>query len=410
MLKTKRKIFLVILIVAVTAINFSIFSPQKAQADTAEQIQNHLDDLEKQRKDAQAELAKEQSMLYQNQSQIAATKARVAKLVADIAAKEAELKNLNDRAELNKTMLAEYIRQMYYANQENDPLIELSLSQGNLSDLVNNSDNILSIKSKIMDALQVIQDAKTETEQAQADLSDQKANHQQTLKVQQVQQAAIASDIQDTQDTLANIQKKFDELESDLNDLLGTNYNAKDIKDAVSFASDKTGVPKGVLYGFLKQETNLGKNTGQCTYADVERVSIAGYKKYGKKYQRSIDLLYKREKLFKSMGYGNKKVSCTIPFSKAGPNQGGAMGVAQFMSDTWLAYESRITAKTGHSNPNPWNITDGVMALAIKVAGAGGTSDSSSAIKKAVINYYGIFSQGYYNTVIYWSKNYKQLI
>jgi membrane-bound lytic murein transglycosylase B len=412
MANVKKKLIVVFLILALAGVDFCNFPI--VRADTASEINKSLDSLDKKRKAAQAELAAEQSKLYKNQSQITQTKSLLNSIIEDIDRKEAELKNLNDRAELNRTMLSEYMRQIYYNNEDNDPLVNLSLFQGDLSDMGANSDNMVSIKNKISDALQVIQDAKMKTEQTKSELADQQVDHQETLKTQQVVQAQIADDIQDTQDTLANIQKKFDQLQGDLNALLGTSYNAKDIKDAVNYASSKTGVPKGVLYGFLKQETNLGKNTGQCTYSDVEKVSIAGYKKYGKKYQASINLLYKREKLFndilKDLGYKSKKVSCTISFSSAGPNQGGAMGVAQFMSDTWLSYESRISSKTGHGNPDPWNITDGVMAMAIKVASAGGTSDSSSAIKKSVINYYGIFSQGYYNTVIYWSKNYKQLI
>ncbi|MFA5994760.1 MAG: lytic murein transglycosylase [Parcubacteria group bacterium] len=412
MINTKKNWVVIILIIAFGVVNF--FNLPVVRADTAEEIQKSLDSLVKKQKAAQAELLTEQSKLSKNQSQISTTKSTLNKLSEDIARGEAELKNLDDRAQLSKIVLAEYMRQIYYANQDNDALVGLVLAKNELSDIVVNSDNMLSINTRINEALQVIRDAKTKTEQTKSELADQKDDHQEVLKSQQVVQAQISSDIQDVQDTLANIQKKFAQLQSDLNALLGTNYNAKDIKDAVSYASSKTGVPQGVLYGFLKRETNLGMNTGQCTYADVERVSVAGYKKYGKKYQASIDLLYKRKKIFEGilsdLGYRSKKISCTIPFASAGPNQGGAMGVAQFMSDTWLAYESRISSNTGHKNPDPWNITDGVMALAIKVAGAGGTSDSSSAIRKATINYYGIFSQGYYDVVLYWSKNYKQLI
>jgi hypothetical protein len=49
------------------------------------------------------------------------------------------------------------------------------------------------------------------------------------------------------------------------------------------------------------------------------------------------------------------------------------------------------------------------MAMAIKLRGAGATSSSESAIKKASINYLGTLHAPYYNGIVYWSKNYKLL-
>lgn len=85
------------------------------------------------------------------------------------------------------------------------------------------------------------------------------------------------------------------------------------------------------------------------------------------------------------------------------------MGVSQFMSDVWRGYESDIRSKTGHGTPDPWNLTDGVMAMALKLRKAGATSDSASAIKKASVNYLGTFYKNYYDGIVYWSKNYKKL-
>jgi hypothetical protein len=33
----------------------------------------------------------------------------------------------------------------------------------------------------------------------------------------------------------------------------------------------RRGFRRACLYGFLKMETNLGANTGQCTYDEVEK-------------------------------------------------------------------------------------------------------------------------------------------
>jgi len=428
----KKKVSIIFLIVAFALINVFGYSNNKANADTAaNQTQNEIDKTQKEIDRVTAELAALNNQKYRNQVQINATQALLNSLTSDISRQEAELTNLKQRAELNKTMLAEYIRQIYYADQE-DPLVKLPVFQMNLSDFSANFDGMIGIKSKIMDALAVIDDAKTQTEKAKAELADQAQTKQQALQSQKNQQAQVIGDVQETQATLAELQQKLYELQSDLNAVTGNSYNAKDIFDAIDYVNGKTGVPKGILFAFLTQESGRGKNTGQCAYDDMEQKATAAYKKYGKahgwNYKPSIANLTYRKGLFEDLvpklGYSkSKKVSCAIipaNFANYEPNQGGAMGVAQFMSDTWMyggnpTYRGRVINATGNKNPDPWSLTDGTMALAFKVKDAGGTSTSSSAIKKMVTNYYGAspdsssVARNYYNNIIYYVKNYDKL-
>ena len=116
-----------------------------------------------------------------------------------------------------------------------------------------------------------------------------------------------------------------------------------------------------------------------------------------------------RKKVFKEIcddldhNYKKMKVSCP-PSNYKGT--GGAMGVAQFMSDTWKGYEDKIASKTGHNPPDPWSLTDGVMAMAIKLANDGalnGKSGECAAAKR----YLGGNHQWYCDKVLYWADNYK---
>jgi membrane-bound lytic murein transglycosylase B len=414
-MKINNKIFKKTIALSLIAIFLvlNIFVSHEAVAvDSLDDTKDALESTEKKIEKEMQALNIANSKYVKVASQVKTTTSLLNETTSEIKRKEVEIKNLNDQITLYKTILSAYLQEMYFGNQ--DQVVKLAVANESLDAIFSNDEQMLNVKEKILQVLDDIDVSQNKLAMTTDELVDQKAEHERLLQQKKTEQGEIAEDIQDTKATLAELQKKFDKLQNDLNELMGASYDAKDIKDAVGFASSRTGVPKGVLYGFLTQESGRGKNVGQCTYADVKKVSLAGYKKYGKRYQASIDLLYKREKLFNSLlgdlNYKSKKVSCTIPFSSAGPNQGGAMGAAQFMSDTWLAYESRISAQTGHSNPDPWNITDAVMAMAIKIKSAGGTSDSNAAIKKSVTNYYGIFSQGYYNTVVYWSKNYKDLL
>ncbi|MBU2028769.1 hypothetical protein KJ761_02660, partial [Patescibacteria group bacterium] len=97
---------------------------------------------------------------------------------------------------------------------------------------------------------------------------------------------------------------------------------------------------------------------------------------------------------------------------------GGAMGVAQFMPDTWNGYKKSVAAVTGHNPPDPWSLTDGVTAMALKLAKVSGvTAHKKSAEAKA----YCIYLAGgnwaaycdnkgtdYGKLVLYWADNYEK--
>jgi peptidoglycan hydrolase CwlO-like protein len=392
----KRKIITILLIAIFAVSDVFWFSNSGVKADTAEEIQSHIDDYNKKLKDAQKELDSLQSQQYKNLTQISATKALVNSLTTNIASKEAELKNLNAQAELNKTMLAEYIRQLYYSNQESDPVLQLTVFQGDLDKMVSGTDNIVSIKAKIVDALQIIDDAKTKAEKAKTDLANQQQSKQQTLKIQQAQQAQVNEDIQDTQATIQELNSKLSKLRSNLSALLGEDVSSDDIVKAAKIASSATGVRKDFLLGELVVESDLGRFTGGCTY-DKSKMG-------------STNLSIFKD-ICSSLGYNYKKmkVSCALSYGI-----GGAMGIAQFMPTTWKGYKDRIASATGHNPPDPWSVVDGVTAMALYLKNKG--ADHKSGERNAAAAYYcgsnlsRKVCQDYAKKVLYWADNYEKLL
>lgn len=391
-------------------------------AEEVEDLEDEKSDVEKKLKEAEAkkkalenELASINASLSSTQRAIAETQIKIKQAENTIERKQAELAVLEEHIAEEKSLLAALMRDLYYQNEW--PLPRILVDQEQFSEVINNPDKLLTVQDKISNLLHSLSLTKADTESERVSIEDAKKDHEVLLQKKAAEKNALAADQQETLEdvedvakVVSRLQKELEELEGDLATLTGKSYNAKDIRGAVEDASKETGVPKGVLYGFLKMETNLGANTGQCTYKEVEKVSVARYKKYGSKYKASINLLYKRRDLFydlvDDLGYSsNKKVSCSPNYI----GQGGAMGVAQFMSDVWLGYSAEIRSKTGHKNPDPWSLTDGVMAMAIKLRKAGATSDKESAIRKASINYLGAFNANYYNGIVYWSKNYNKL-
>lgn len=417
------KIFFVISVAVFFAVGpYIIEAPRALAATSAEEAQDEYDKTQKKLKKELADLkALEQSLgqinssLTATQQLIQRTQVMLNQTAQTIDQKELEISNLENQLRLEKKVLAHLLQEMYASGTS--PLVEVMLTRDDIGDFFQGHDNLFSTQEKMQGVIGEINDMKVRVVDEKWSLEDTKKDHEELLQIKNKQKHVLVAnkmdvqeDVADQEATVSELQAKLVELQGDLNKLTGKSYNAKDIRDAVEYASGKVGVPKGVLYGFLKMETNLGANTGQCTYSEVEKVSISRYKKYGSKYKNSIALLYRRQALFydlvEKLDYSkSKKVSC----SPAYLGQGGAMGVSQFMSDVWNSYSAEVASRTGHGVPDPWNLTDGVMAMALKLKKAGATSDSPSAIKKASIAYLGGYNANYYNGIVYWSKNYKKL-
>lgn len=388
--------------------------------ETKSAIEKIEEKLKKEQKEYDAiatDFSKVSSSLNATQAAIARVQNLLNQTGQSIESKEKEITNLENQQNLNRRVLSSLLQQLYYTNAT--PLVEVVLTESDMQTFFQSGEGLFSTQEKVQHLITDINDVKTKISDEKISLEEAKEDHETLLTVQQKQQqgllvekAEVGDELEEQEATVAELQEKLADLKSDLGVLTGKSVQAKDIKEAVEYASDKTGVPKGVLYGFLKAETNLGANTGQCTYKQVMDDAMKRY--YGKnkkKYKNSIALMEKRYDIFldiiDELGYSkSKKVSCT-PGSYVG--QGGAMGVAQFMGDTWRGYESSIRAHTGSKQPDPWSLTDGVMAMALKLKKAGATSDSKAAIKKASINYLGAYNENYYSVIYYWSRNYKKL-
>jgi len=191
----------------------------------------------------------------------------------------------------------------------------------------------------------------------------------------------------------------------------------KEIERAVEFASQKTGVRKDFLMGMLVVESDLGRNTGKCTYAEVETGALQSHKN-GRLSDRAWQTFQERREIIKDIAesldynYSELKVSCN-PANYYGT--GGALGIPQFMPDTWLEYKDRLKEILGKENPNLWEPVDGVMAMALKLSDVPGVLNHNIWAEKSAAKLYlsGTTSwryDWYANQIIYWSRNYRYLV
>lgn len=369
----RKKISLFLLVTFFGLFNFVFVFTAENVDDVQKSLEKTQTELDKEQKDLQ----KSQSNLSVTQSQINTTANLIVKTEKEISQKEADLKRLEDKIKLNKKILSVYTQEMYYNDQEVG--WALNLDSKNFNDYFENFDQILSVKEKFVTVVEEIKGDKKDVENVKEELAEKKVEHQELLVVKQTEKKEIVGDIIESEVTIENLQKKMAKLRSTLSSFLGKSFDAKDIAEAVKFASSKTGVRKEFLFAMLDKETDLGRFTGGCTFDKS---------KMGDKNA----VIFKR--IAKDLGYNYKKlkVSCALSYGI-----GGAMGVAQFMPTTWVGYESAISSYTGHKPPDPWNLTDGVMGMAEKLK-RGGANSKKGEHNAAKIYYCGGPSSKHWNT------------
>jgi peptidoglycan hydrolase CwlO-like protein len=322
----------------------------------------------------------------------------------NIQRKEDEINILTSRIVEQKEMTKELVREMYYETDE--PVLQTILKENSLSQMMGHFDNLFIIKGKLDSVLSEMNTVRDLIGEERLNIKEKEVEQQKLLSMKQDQQQVLVSEKIDTQSdinekdaTIGELQSKLGKLRSDLSDMLGGSFNASDIEDAAKFAARATGVRKDFIMGMLVVESDLGRFTGGC-YAKDSRMSGT------------------RLSLFKDIceeldyNWAKRKVSCP---PKGYKGTGGAMGVAQFMADTWVGYKSSITSVTGNKPPDPWNLADGVAAMALKLSKVSGVTSHkrSGECNAAKLYLSGTTSskyQWYCDKVLYWSDNYQRLL
>ncbi|EKE19649.1 MAG: hypothetical protein ACD_8C00125G0004 [uncultured bacterium] len=392
------------------------FSMKVNAEDAVEEMKDKAEDIEdeiaKELK-AKQKLEQEKAQIQKSVSianlDISKTKSVIQITASDISRKEAEVKNLNDKMEMQKNMLKGLLQQVYYNNGQ--PILNVVLSSRSFVDVFADTDHLLTVEDKIVRLSNEIANTKQQIENDKIELAKEKEKHEEILddKVDQKQelvadQMDVQADIQSKEQIIAKLNSELNALKNEYSKKLGKSVSVGDIVEAAAFASNATRMNKSFLLGVLIQESNKGENTGNCTYAQVASGAKIAYKS-GKLSKKSYDTMLYRKGIFdniiKDLGYKESKVkvSCN-PSSYTGT--GGAMGIPQFMADTWEfgggkpSYKDEIKRLTGHSKPDPWNLLDGVTAMAIKLSRDGANQKTRFAEAKSYCTYLAGGNWGYY--------------
>jgi len=422
LLKTSNlKLFLIFMVVLAFALpSFFIFvdfsyGQSAAASQEREQLEKELQALEQEIQAIEGDITKTQQEKKSLQNQIYILRNKIRKLnlqieqstkiIGDIRTQIGDtttsIGKTEDEIEQKKQQLGEILVRIYREDQKS--MVEIIFTGPKLSDFFSNVVALEALSSKNREILENVQDLSSYLKGQKVALESEKSEEENFVRIQILQKQESQSIRTETeqvlevtkgkeseyQKLLRNKEKEAAAIRSRIFELIGV-PEAPTFGEAVEIAnavSSQTGVRPAFLLAILTQESNIGKNVGQCFLKDPntgDGVTAKGTPvSRVMKPSRDVQPFLQITKALIRDPF-NTPVSCPIP-SIGG--YGGAMGPAQFIPSTWAIYENRLKAMLGRP-ADPWNIKDAFLASGTYLADLGAAKGTEDDEWCAAISYF----------------------
>ena len=314
---------------------------------------------------------------------------------------ESSIEKTSFKISSSREKLANILQSIYEEDQKS--LLEILLSEAELSGFFENLMALETLNLKNQELLEDIKNLKSYLETQKQSLDEEKADVERLLKIQLLQKGESEKTKKDQEYFLRltetqyqkylkekeETEKKAAEIRARIFELIGV-PEAPTFGEALEIAKYVeriTGVRPALLLAVMTQESNIGKNVGQCYLknpATGDGVTSDG-KPVSKvmKPSRDVEPFLQITKELGRDPY-NTPVSCPIP-SVGG--YGGAMGPAQFIPSTWMKYREGVKKITGKA-ADPWDIKDAFLAAALYLADYGAAKQTPDSEWKAAMIYF----------------------
>ena len=363
--------------------------------------QNLVDDKQQERQSLERDLSLIDAQVKKARLGIQARSLAIEQLTDQIDNKEGVLSELEKRLTRQRQSLGQLLRK----TQEIDDyaLIEVMLTNANLSYFFEDVESFHSIKESLNKSLDVLKDIKGDTEEQKNSLEEKQLREEGMKKLQESEKKEIESkekskakilivtkgEEKTYQSLLETQQKTASQIRAQLFELSGGGgaIPFPVAVDLAEFASAQTGVPTSLVLAILGQESSYGSNIGSCIYNDI----VQG---------KAVMHPDRDQPVFKVIadivGFDPRSQQVSCPWIRRGERigWGGAMGPSQFIPSTWAMYggiksnagvwnyekgSDAIRSLTGKTSPSsPFNNQDAFMATALLMRdnGAGSTYKS----------------------------------
>ncbi len=355
---------------------------------------------EQEKKTLQNQIYILRNKIYKLDLQIKESNIMIEDLSLQIKDTQASIDKTSQKIEDSKRKLVEILRAIYEEDQRS--LIEILFSEKQLSGFFNNivALEILNLKNK--ELLENIKSLKTYLENQKQSLDEEKEDLERMVKIQILQKQESQA-IKKKQEyflklTEAEYQKYLrekKETEEKAAKIRARIFELIGIPEAPTFGQAYelakyvetiTGIRPAFLLAILKQESNIGKNVGQC-FLKNPKTGEGVVARTGKKISRVMKPSRDVQPFLaitKELGRDpyNTLVSCPMSYG-----WGGAMGPAQFIPSTWVLYKDKVEKIIGRP-ADPWVIKDAFLACALYLKDCGADKQTYNSEWRAAMIYF----------------------
>ena len=370
------------------------------------------------------------------QNKIDALRDNAAKLTLQIESANLNLQYLNvridettssiiktsDKVDATRENLINSLQSFYELQQVS--LLEILLGSGTISEFFDYSNALNNIQERIQESIEELEGLKTTLSKQSQELGSDKEETQNLLAMQLLQK----NDLKRTEDEKVNLwhvtdgnedkyQQMLAESRQKANEIRARIYQLIGVKTQVTFGealeianwvSSRTGVRAALLLAVLTQESDLGQHVGTCNRPGDS---------YSKSWREIMKPSRDQEpflKICRELGLDpdTTPVSCPMFTNGKQVGWGGAMGPAQFIPSTWMAYKDQVSKITGNNPANPWDIRDAFVAAALYLSKWGAAKQTRDAEWRAAMIYFSGSTNtrySYYgNKVLEWADKYEK--
>ena len=333
---------------------------------------------------------------------------QINQLTADIGLKTKTIAELEEKMNRGKESLASILK----STNELDSfsLVEVMLSNKNLSQFFEDVDSYNSIKTSLETQFNEIRYLQAKTDEERTALDKKRIAEADTKAKIEADKRKVELDEAEKQ-RLININKNqektyeqvISEKEKKAAQIRAALFALRDTEgiafgDALKYAtlaSQKTGVRPALILAILTQESDLGKNQGSCLVNNLETGDGAG-KNTGTFFEQVMKAprdTVPFKNITERLGKDWKMTPVYCPPGKvyvSGRGFGGGMGPSQFIPSTWELFKNKLGGVLGikPDNVNPWNPEHAILATAVYMADLGASSGGYTAERNAACRYY----------------------
>lgn len=368
--------------------------------EKSQQIEQDISKTEKEKKTLQNQITILKNKIKNLDYQITQSNLMIKDLKLQIGDTENSIQKNSEKIDDLKDKLINILRSIYEEDQRS--LVEILLIEPKLSSFFDNLMALEEISSKNQELLKEIKALKSYLEEQKTSLDTEKGDLEKALQIQTLQKQENEGTKKE-QDYLLKLteteyqkylkeqeetQKRVAEIRKRVFELIGIPAAPTfgEAYEIAKYIEQITGIRPAFLLAVLTQESNIGKNVGQCYLVDSstgEGIRIAS----GKREPRTMNP--RRDVpnfliITKELGRDpfNTPVSCPMEYG-----WGGAMGPAQFIPSTWILYKEKVQTVAGKI-PDPWNIKDAFLAAALYLKDYSAANQTYNAEWKAAMIYF----------------------